>query len=650
MKQIAKVPSFIKYILSVYSLGIGCFFIFRLLLLFSERDRLGNLPEGSNLLLKAFFMGFRFDTVISGYLLALPILILAGSYFFNQPKIFGSKKILWLINILYLIAILIHAVDIPYFAQFFMRLNVSVFNWLNNPLFVFKMIFGELRYSWTAIPFVLLVFGFMKLNSKFYNYFIVNARDLGWNKVRFIYFLIFALLTFGGIRGRVSIKSPIRIGTAYFSNYALPNQLGLNPVFTFLRSYFNSLNPKNRLVSLMDDKEAIQTVKNELGPLNYTSSSPISREIVVDSHTTNRPNVVMVIMESMSAGKMGRYGNGMNLTPNLDSLAAISTTFDNIYTSGIHTYNGIYSTLFSYPALYEQHPMKGVEMLTYEGLPSVLKKNGYSTTYFTTHDEQFDNVAGFLSSNGIETIYSQKDYPSNEVKSTLGVPDDFMFRYSIPVLDDLSKDKKPFFVSMMTASDHGPYIIPEYFQPKSEAIKDQIVEYADWSIGQFLNSCSSKSWFENTIFVFVADHGGSLNSTYDMPLNYHHSPLIFYNENLLKTSSRDDIGGQIDIFPTLMGYLNISYTNNTLGVDLNKSERPFIYFCADNKYGVINKEYFFINRKNGKETLYKYQNRETANYLEDKKQLVSEMKLYSESMMQTAQYLISNKKTAVEIK
>ena len=139
----------------------------------------------------------------------------------------------------------------------------------------------------------------------------------------------------------------------------------------------------------------------------------------------------------------------------------------------------------------------------------------------------------------------------------------------------------------MTASDHGPYIIPEYFKPKPNDLTKQIVEYADWSIGKFISNAKKKRWFENTIFVFISDHGTALSPVYEMPLNYHHSPLIILSPNILEESKTySQIGGQIDVFPTIMGLLNFTYLNNTFGMDLLKAKRPFIYFSADDKYGV----------------------------------------------------------------
>ncbi len=123
--------------------------------------------------------------------------------------------------------------------------------------------------------------------------------------------------------------------------------------------------------------------------------------------------------------------------------------------------------------------------------------------------------------------------------STLGVPDDYMFEFSTPKLNDLFRDGKPFFAAYMTASDHGPLIIPEDvpFHPRSNDMQHQIVEYADWPIEQFIKLASHQEWFRNTIFVFIADHGSvTENNIYDMPLSYHHTLLIIYAPYILTSA------------------------------------------------------------------------------------------------------------------
>lgn len=600
-------------------------------------------------------MGWRFDTVISGYILFFPLLILSVLSFFSFNKNLVYKTLHYFILILYLLAFLICAIDIPFFNYYFSRLTIVVLSWMQNASFGFKMIFEEMSYLIYLFVFLVVCIGFIIVLKKIKKKVLQqtdNQHTL--SKIRFFIkqfsFSIIALsLLFLGIRGRIEKKSPIKVGTAYFSNYAFPNQLGLNPVYTFIQSYIDKINPTNEIFHLMDDETAIRNANQYMHITN--SKIPFVREIKGEEHP-HAANVVVVLMESMSANKMTRYGNPAQLTPFLDSIANHAYCFENFYSAGIHTFNGIFSTLFSYPAQLKQHPMNGTIIPQFNGFSNTLKNFNYHSIYITTHDEQFDNVSGFLHANAFDNIISQKDYPSDMVLSTLGVPDHYMFEYAIPVLNDLNKKNKPFFACFMTASDHGPYIIPSNidFKAKNKDTREGIVEYADWSIRHFISLAEKQPWFDNTIFVFLADHGGIVGSNaYDMPLSYNHIPLIIYAPKLIKEAkSIKNPGGQTDVFPTVMGILGYPYTNSTAGIDLLREKRPYMYFSADDKIGCINDEFFYIYRTSGSESLYKFRNQDTRDYIKENKMLADSMKTYSFSMLQSSQSVISMKKKLVK--
>ena len=209
------------------------------------------------------------------------------------------------------------------------------------------------------------------------------------------------------------------------------------------------------------------------------------------------------------------------------------------------------------------------------------------------------------------------------------------------VVEKLNNKTNPFFATIMTASDHGPYIIPEYFKPKNNDIKKQIVEYADWSLKKFIKLAEKTPWFDNTIFVFIADHGAAINVKYTMPLNYHHSPLIFFAPKILNNKIINDIGGQIDVYPTIMGLLNIEYINNTFGIDLLKEKRKYIYFCADDKFGVLDSTFYFIETDNNK-FLYKYRQKDLTNYIDSFPDKAKEMEIFAKSNIQAAFYISNN--------
>ena len=630
----------ILFLLKNLALVLSIFSVFRFLLFVSEFDRIDLKSDSFAHIFQAFLMGVRFDIVISSYILLLPAIFILTQGILNKNFRFLNRFSFYWILILFSISFIVCAIDIPYFNQFFSRFSVGAFEWFDNPKFVFKMIFQEPRYFLYLILLIILLFVFYKIFKKIFSKNIENKQTNIFINITIS--IAFVLLMILGMRGRIEFKSPIRIGTAYFCENPFLNQLGLNPVFTLMKSYFESQKLENKTIHLMDEKEAFKNVQNYLRITKPKNKFSISRNIIPDLISKTKHNVVLIIMESMSATKMKRHGNNKNLTPFLDSLSNNSIYFENIYTAGKHTFNGVFSTLFSFPAIYRQHPMKNLKK--YNGIISELKKQGYSTTYFTNHDGQFDNIEGFLRNNNFDNIISQKNYPSNKIETTLGVPDDFMFEFSIPIIDKLNSDNNPFFVSFMTSSAHSPYFIPEYFTAQNSLVKDQIVEYSDWSLRKFISLASKKEWFTNTIFVFVADHGEAISTNYDISLDYFHSPLIIYAPKIIKNNKIvESIGSQIDVFPTIMGILNLNYENNTLGIDLLKEKRPFAIINDDDKIGILNNELLLILNENTNSKLYKYKKLDKLNYIKNYQIKANEMEKYAKSNLQVFQNIILEK-------
>lgn len=632
-----------------YLLIIPIFFCFRFILFLTEISKIESLKLDYIKVFQSFIIGLRFDLVIAGYILLLPFITISAMHLLNKHNRLIYKIVFLWTFILFSLTFTICAADIPYFNQFFTRFDTGAFQWIDSPVFVLKMIVQEPRYIIILIPLALVIAIYYKQLKK-----IIKppayATKGGIYFLRITVTLLFLGLMFVGIRGRVQKKSPIRIGTAYFSDNAFLNQLGLNPVFTLIKSYEYDQHPNNKRISLIEDEQAIAIVQSHLKHSFLIPDFPIARLIAPDTINDIKYNVVLIIMESMSAAKMKRHGSNKEITPFLDSISNHSYYFENIYTAGKHTFNGIFSTLFSFPAIFKQHPMKKSPMNKFNGIASTLKKNGYSTTYFTTHDGQFDNVEGFLRGNGFDNVITQADYPSKEVKTALGVPDDYMFRFSMPIIDQLSQQNQPFFVTFMTASDHGPYYVPDYFKAQSRDIKDRIVEYADWSLKTFIAESAKKDWFDNTLFVFIADHGAAIKASYDISLDYHHTPLIFYAPKLLKENKTFNcIGGQIDVFPTLMGFLKQPYINNTLGIDLLKEKRPYIIINDDDKFGVLDNDYLLIVRQDNSAKLFNYLHNDKKDYIKDFPDMAYEMETYGKSHLQLFQYLLHNNKQYVAV-
>ncbi len=639
----------IKKTLQIYLIGILFFTLFRILLFISALDMLGENASFSDILL-SFFMGLRFDTVISGYLLILPFVLLTINQFFNRFDKIISSIVFVIVFIGYSISFLVCAADIPYFHQFYSRFTVDAFKWVDTPDIVFNMIIQEPTYWLYSIPFVLIsVLFYLGLKRILFSKPVVAIKRR--YTLEAVASVVFFLLIILGIRGRTAAKSPIRVGTAYFCSNPLLNKLGLNPNFTLIRSYLDSKIDANTPICLMDNQLAVDNVREYLKIGGNDTINVLSRLENQDAiiGKFDKPNIVLVIMESMSAAKMTRHGSPLEQTPFLDSLSNHGYYFENTYSAGIHTFNGIFSTLFSFPSLYKQHCMKSIQIPEYNGISYALKKLDYSTIFFTTHDGQFDNVEGFLMANEFDRVVAQSDYPTSEIKTALGVPDDYLFRHSIPILNEMSESKKPFFAAFMTASDHGPYYIPDYFKPKNSKIENQIVEYADYSLRKFITLAQKQEWFDNTLFVFIADHGSPNDADYDVSLSLNHVPFLFYAPNLIPESRVfTEMAGQIDVFPSIMGLLGLPFENNTLGINLFEHDRPYIYFNVDDKYAVLDNDWLMIVKRDGHKGLYKYRSKDSMNYLEEESARSKEMKKYAESNIQTYQYVLTTNRTKIK--
>lgn len=634
-----KIPIPIQVIFLIYFIGMGIFSFYRALLLLSNLDK--TVEYSSGILLDTMLVGMRFDTTISCYILALPLVLLLINYYVVSNNYTINKVVMAFTFIAYTLTFLVTAVDIPFFNYFYDRLSTSVLLWGHNTNFSVSIIFIHWPYLWPLLVYLfslaVMYYLLKKINLKYSN----KVQKRSYSDV--LYILGFICVFFFSLRGKLDFNvPPLDIRDAYHSNFSFPNKVTLNPVFSFLRSYLNSLLPENSKIHFLDNETAIKNSKQFLGIENSKYTNPIARDVVVPDSLQRDYNIVVVIMESMTTHKIGRFGNSKDMTPNLDRFAEEGVSFDNLYSGGIHTYNGIFSTLYSFPSIYRKKQLNTSPIDEYYGMPQVLKSKGYQTAFFTTHNELFDNVGSFLTANGIDRVYSDKDYPEDKLIGTWGVADDYLFEYSMDKLNEMAENKKPFLSVYMTCSDHSPYTLPPYYETDQTNIKDQIVEYADWSIGRFVESCSKEPWFKRTLFVFVADHGQSMDLVYDMPMSLNHIPCIIYNPYLIEPNTVNDVALQIDVFPTVMGLLSQSYTNTTMGVDLLKHRRPFAYFNGDDKIGVVDDSLFYIFRDTEVESLHSYQEKKVDNLIEEKKEKSILMKDYASSFLQTYQWILEH--------
>jgi phosphoglycerol transferase MdoB-like AlkP superfamily enzyme len=589
---------------------------------------------------QAFKIGLWFDVTVASYALLLPYLLMTVAFIWPREykRLFAFVR--FYCGAVILVSLIICAADVPYFNFFNSRLTTAAVHWKNN-LQVAKYILSELKYY----PFIFIcgvcIWGTGRLMRQLWR--------RTWSPVgqplrhKMASTALASLLLLGGLWGGATPKAP-DMKRATFSNDGFINQLTLNPVHTWFDSYFDF----DFHVHKMD--KAFQRVQRELGISKPHPDSPIARAHQYPQ-AERRMNVVLVLMESMSADRMGIFGNPQNLTPGLDSLARNSIFFDNCFSNGIHTNAGLYSSLYGMPIIMMQHPMyNGMsEYLKFTGLPGTLRDLGYHTQFFCTHPKTFDNLDVFLQGNGFDNISDLADYPKEKIANSWGVGDETLYEHALETMDKLAAapDGKPFFSTILTITSHPPFTLPAFtkFKPRSTDQVEITFEYADWAAKNFMDACAKKPWYDNTVFVFVGDHGVNLPGPYDVPLSYNHVPLIIHAPGLFrKPEARHDLANQTDIFPTVMGLVRQDYTQNTLGYDLFREKRPFAIFSQDHKMGVVNDRFLYVTRKSGKETLFDYRSGSGEDISHLYPDLVDSMKNYACAHLQVAQWMIEQKK------
>lgn len=596
----------VAYVLTVHVLALAAFTIFRLIEFITLS---GMIADKEASVLTAFVKGLWFDNVIACYVSVLPVtvLLVAAAFGFCRRWLLRGANVWY--GVLFGVAFMPSAANTPYFQYFFKNINSSIFEWFGYAGTTSGMLLQEK--SWwlhIALYFVVtaaFVYLLIMLRRRFTPQLCTKPNEK-FKPLAAAPRLIIAVAMTGlclfGIRGRMGYN-PIKVSQAYYCDDAFLNQLGINPAFNLLTSVLDDMRKENRELHLMPYPEAITNTRRWLGITGTVDSSSVLKRAVINplpaqpeaaTATKRRPNVVVILMESMSANLMGTFGNNSHLTPTLDSLYNHSLAFDRFYSAGIHTNHGMTATLYSFPAIMFRNLMKGTVTPHRHGIATVLKEHNYNNLFFMTHEAQYDNMKAFFATNGYDDIYSQESYPKSEVVNSFGVSDHFLFSYALNTINSKAATGKPFFATILTISNHPPYIVPSWFKAKSKDKEQQIVEYADWCVGDFLKKAKREPWYKNTIFIIQADHGKIVaGSGGELPQSLNHIPLIMFGPGVPQMRY-EGLGMQVDVMPTLFGLMGMSYTSYGFGQDLLKNPRHMVFYSADNQLVARDQKRCFI--------------------------------------------------------
>ena len=336
-------------------------------------------------------------------------------------------------------------------------------------------------------------------------------------------------------------------------------------------------------INFFDDKKADKYF-NSLYPDNKNETDKVS---VLKNQ---RPNIVIIILESFTANITGAFGGKYDVTPNLNKIAKESIMFRNFYASGDRTVKGIVAVLSGYPSLPKSAIMNYSDKI--EKLPTLtdkLKNINYNTEWICGFNINFANINSYLLHNKFDKIITIDNFPNAERNSKWGVHDHIVFN---KLFEECKNDKKPYFKVFMTLSSHEPFEVPmkTVIKGTDEAHRFlNSVFYTDKAIGEFINKMKTLESWNNTLIIFVADHGVRLpdNIPAYHPDRYH-IPMIWTGGVIKKDTVITGYGSQTDIPTSILSQLNLKTDEYKFGKDLfNKQSESFVFYDFKNGFGFL---------------------------------------------------------------
>lgn len=358
------------------------------------------------------------------------------------------------------------------------------------------------------------------------------------------------------------------------SGNAWADELSGNGMFTFVAAARRNELDYDRFYATIDQDRADHLLKAlgvERKPLLPASDITPDEHEETEEHLPIMPrkprHVVMVTIESMSAQFLGAYGSTNGLTPHLDRLAAEGMRFANFYATGTRTVRGLEATSLGTPPVPGQAIVRrpGNEHLLTIG--EILEHQGFATSFVYGGYGYFDNMNAYFSANDYRVV-DRTEFPKASIafENVWGVADESLFDNALGVIDANIAAGKRTFTHVMTTSNHRPFTYPEgRIDIPSPGGRDGAVKYTDWAIGRFIEQARTRPWFDETLFVFLADHCAAVAGKTALPVAGYRIPLILWAPKLVQPSVYEPVASQIDLPPTLLDILGVDGDDHFFG-------------------------------------------------------------------------------------
>ena len=568
----------------------------------------GKAFSGSMLL-----MGLRYDLRVVAVVGIITLLCIEILKPFKNVK--SKKQLLIFLSILFSIFIIAYASDFYYYDYLKQRLSASILSFAQDVAISTKMMWQTYPLVKILIAFVVLLISFFWLIKKIFEK--INIAEIVKNrKTSVVFNIVFILLSAIAIFGKIG-QYPLRWSDAFTLSDDFKANAALNP----FQSFISTLSFTKSNYDIEKVKEGYPLMADYLGVKNKNIDSlnfkreNIDVEKYYDTSSPN-PNVIIVICESFSAYKSSMFGNKLNPTPYFNEMCNQGVFFERCFTPAFGTARGVWATLTGIPDVQDNK--------TASRNPAAVNQhtimnqfNDYEKFYFLGGSTTWANIRGLLTNNitGLR-IYEEENFKAAKV-DVWGISDKNLFLEANKIL---ATQTKPFVSIIQTADNHRPYTIPAEDLQEFKKLNypadtlhkygfddnDQLnaFRYTDFCFQKFIDAAKKETYFANTIFVFVGDHGLRGDAANMFPQSFtkqgilaEHVPLLFYAPNILKPKRIAEPASQLDIFPSVAFLAKRNFTNTTLGKNLfdttiNKKRYAFIADPDMHTIGVVSDSFY----------------------------------------------------------
>ena len=529
----------------------------------------------------AFLEGIRFDLSALLYINIPFLLLLCVKYFISHSKVYKRivNIVFYTINIPFII---LNNIDIVFYAFNLKRSTADFFDFITYTDFT-EVYLNYVWDYWTVTVLTVLQITFL-----------LRLKQLPTiaqpNRIALAVLIATVGLTVLGLRGGTQLKPIKPINAGVLSAYPHPDLI-VNTPFMMLHTY----------------------KQNSLQKLNYfdnLENTNYSRKHQFQSKGFSHENVVVIILESFSKEFVGYYNKGEGFTPFLDSLLASGLAIQNAYSNGLRSIEALPAITASIPSLMsEAFITSPYANNRYPSLASILKDEGYNTSFFHGGKKGTMGFYEFSKKSGFTDYYGKHEYGNDaDSDNNWGIYDEPFFQFFAQQLDT---KKAPFFSVFFSLTSHPPYEIPAKYNdhfPKGQLEIHESIAYSDNALREFFKTAQTMDWFENTLFVITADHSSALsnNKNYKNKLGRYSVPMLFWKSDKSLKGQLSNSSQHIDIFPTTMELLGYDKEFFSFGKSILQEQDWAITFLK-NEYLMITKDAYLTNRDEVY-TLYKDKN------------------------------------------